>query len=249
MKTHEKKTIPQSLTAVLAVLVLVGCLQSVVTSARGDSISLESIVAAPASNTIDSAEFTDWALGSGNRKAGGSQISVLSTATWTDPGYPAFTYSDGTSPVSATNEVGTFRWDGGNDAATGISRIAIHATAGSTGTVTLLVGGAYWADLETSFSPTGVFTSGTGQTNSAWQFLTNIGRAVNDGSGSHKVVLTYASSTAQDLDILLNGRGDVESGNAGFWMVGVTAIPEPSTLVLLTVSCFGLLAYAWRKRK
>ena len=35
----------------------------------------------------------------------------------------------------------------------------------------------------------------------------------------------------------------------GFDSVSLTAVPEPSTLVLVFVSIFGLLAYAWRKRK
>ena len=79
MKTIEKKMIRSSMLVVLAVLVMVVCLQAVVSPARGDSMSLQSIGALPASNTIAPADFTDWVLGNGNRMAKGSQISVLST--------------------------------------------------------------------------------------------------------------------------------------------------------------------------
>jgi len=226
--------------AVVAVLVVMAwCPQVVVNSAQGDVISLQSIVSAPLTNTLNPADFTDWALGNGNSMAGGSQISVLSAVTWTYSGYPAFSYTNGTSPVSATDQVALYCWDGGNDAATGNSRIAIHVTANSTGTVSIWCGGAFWAALQASFAPTGQFTTGS--------HITNIGAAVG-GGGQHTVVLTYASSANQDLNIFLNGHGEAEPGNAGFWAVGVNevVVPEPAALGLLALGAG--LAAARRRR-
>lgn len=240
------KNVRNGVCVLLVVVGLAWSPQTVVTSARGDTVTLVSTGAAPntPANTIATTDFTDWALGNGNSMAGGSQISVLSTVQFSDASYPTFTYLNGTSPVSATGQIGTFCWDGGDGDSNANSRIAIHVAAGSTGTVTLWGGGGTWASLETSFSPTGVYNTGT------WNYLTMIGGMLDghEGGANRKVVFTYASDSAQDLDILLN-HGEPGSHNAGFFAVGVNAVPEPGTLVLVITGLIGLLAYAWRNRR
>lgn len=46
-----------------------------------------------------------------------------------------------------------------------------------------------------------------------------------------------------------SGGGGNAGSTFGIDSVSITAVPEPSTLVLLGAGLFGLLAYAWRKRK
>lgn len=43
--------------------------------------------------------------------------------------------------------------------------------------------------------------------------------------------------------------GSTAWGRTNWDYVNVNAVPEPSTFVILTTALFGLLAYAWRKRK
>ena len=66
--------------------------------------------------------------------------------------------------------------------------------------------------------------------------------------GANYVKFLEQSPTSGALNITFGGGawGGVFSG---MQVVGVTATPEPGTLTLLVVGLFGLLAYAWRKRK
>jgi hypothetical protein len=63
------------------------------------------------------------------------------------------------------------------------------------------------------------------------------------------------TSGDKKISLLLNdgdGRhewGDAESGFAARLVVTTTPSPEPSMITLLVTGLFGLLAYAWRKRK
>ena len=185
-----------------------------------------------------------------NREAGGNKISVLSTTMWSESSYPTISYSNGVSPVSAT-ELATFCWDGGNNATAGQTReLRFMRSAGSSGDRDRLVRrgriGRTWRQHS---HPPGFFTSGTGQTNSAWKYLTNVGAAV-DGAGWHKVVFAYASDVDSGSQYPPERQRATSSpANAGFIALGVTSVPEPSTLFLLSTGVTALLAYGWRKRK
>ena len=53
--------------------------------------------------------------------------------------------------------------------------------------------------------------------------------------------------TNGDYNNVITGVG--QYGTQGFRLVQVTAVPEPSSLMLVAAGLVGLLAYAWRKRK
>lgn len=61
---------------------------------------------------------------------------------------------------------------------------------------------------------------------------------------------TLSLAAGDTLDFVNDGRyGSGGRPNNVAFDVTITAIPEPSTLTLLPAGAFGLLAYAWRKRK
>ncbi len=56
------------------------------------------------------------------------------------------------------------------------------------------------------------------------------------------------SGVANGAEIWLRIVSTTEGGYAPIDNISVSSIPEPSTIILLSISLFGLLAYAWRKR-
>jgi autotransporter-associated beta strand protein len=57
------------------------------------------------------------------------------------------------------------------------------------------------------------------------------------------------SVNVADLTALLNKYNRSVGGIVAAGAMGSTAVPEPSSIALLTIGLLGLLAYAWRKRK
>ena len=98
MKT---KSIIRSLLAVACSYVSNG-VASIITLAPGTNPEPIGRSGAGQSYTLDSS-FSDWLLGSGNTKLGGSITYTMSAAAVTDTDYPNFTYSNGTSPTSANS--------------------------------------------------------------------------------------------------------------------------------------------------
>jgi len=70
------------------------------------------------------------------------------------------------------------------------------------------------------------------------------------GTSSSYDNYTFTFTVSQDTQATLTFRSGTFSDNGIFLdNVSVTATPEPSTLVLVASGLFGLLCYAWRKRR
>jgi hypothetical protein len=62
--------------------------------------------------------------------------------------------------------------------------------------------------------------------------------------GDNYVLFAAQSPTGGALNVTWTGKW-----GGPFNALQVTSVPEPSMLVLAVIGCFGLLAYAWRKRR
>lgn len=62
------------------------------------------------------------------------------------------------------------------------------------------------------------------------------------GSYNTNNILEYDSSTGDYVGVFA-------SGLASSWYMNVTPVPEPSSILISSLGLFGMLAYAWRKRK
>ena len=71
--------------------------------------------------------------------------------------------------------------------------------------------------------------------------------ATGDGFHAHSFSATYTGDSGKYLGVSLGATNP--SLWAGFDMVSITSVPEPSVMALMTTGLIGLLCYAWRKRK
>ena len=164
--------------------------------------------------------YYDWLLGSGNKKLGGGiTTTALSIVSLAD--YPNFTYTNGTSPTSATDENSTYHFQ------TGPFTLTIPVQAAS-GQIVLWLG-ASGANNGASFTADLPDTAGV-------EYST----AFAISSTREQWVLDYTSPVAQNMTISVN-RG--ANTNAGFFAVANT-VPEPSSVILLA----GGIAFCLRRR-
>ena len=120
--------------------------------------------------------------------------------------------------------------------------------------------GAYWNGEATFVNSSGLVVGDTSTTwNSELQVPT--GRAMAEINGQTVdlttayaptgVTFNYCAGVNNAGDILVWSQGSLYgqvNDNCRSYLLVPTATPEPSTLVLLGMGLFGLLAYAWRKR-
>jgi hypothetical protein len=72
--------------------------------------------------------------------------------------------------------------------------------------------------------------------------------AVN-GDTNHSLTLGFTKRGYDPGSAIFASREDSFYAGATLVLTGVTAVPEPGTVMLLCMGLVGLLAYAWRKRK
>ena len=72
--------------------------------------------------------------------------------------------------------------------------------------------------------------------------------SVNAPAGTKSLLICFGSSHWVD-NASSTGDYSTESGGVLVGEIQAFAAPEPSAVVLLTLGLFGLLCYAWRKRK
>lgn len=204
---------------------------AIVTPAWGDTLTLDSLTTlggAAGPFDITAAGNLDWIVYGVTNKAGGAAIgSASSGGIGSDGSYPSFSYTDGVAVGSyGTTEpnaraVYLFGWTA--------QSVPISLPAGSSGTVTVwsATGG-----LEDNYTATlGSLTASYTQNAPVYYA---------------KAVFSFHTDTAQTLT--WTGTAP-NGGNVGLFALAVSTVPEPSTITLLATGLFGLLCYAWRKRK
>lgn len=209
--------------------------------AVADSITLDYLTpytAIPASWWTEGIDLTtlpdnsDWLLGSGNRKLGGTALSTTCTNTYREASWPTCTYTGGVSPPYAANEDAMFTWPGGN----GGFDLTAHVGPGSGSLTIWMYQGTYnWGELSADLAST-----------AGADLVLEMGP--NGGLlGAQQIVLKYTSAINQDLTIHTATANNYSP--YGFFAAALTPVPEPGALSLLGCGAAGLLAYAWRRRR
>ena len=175
------------------------------------------------SYTLDPS-LSDWLLGSGNKKLGGSMTYTTTAAAVTNTDFPNFTYSNGTSPTSATDENSYYRLTSSSPL-----NIFIPLPQGS-GQLSLWLGNQLNNNLN-SFTADFPDTPGT-------DFSTFFGGAFASPT-SEQWHLNYDSSVAQTMTVTITTGNN--NGNAGFLAVAVSQVPEPSTFLFGLIGLAGVL--------
>lgn len=171
----------------------------------------------------------DWVVAAVDEKAGASVIATQAVGILESTGFyavwdgPQFSWTDGmATPVNTDGNSG-LNLPEGVDLGTHLA-----LPAGS-GTISI-----WWCEY-----------TGVGIANFSAYFADGTPVNVECPAATGKLtVLDWQTDTAQTLTFVApNGT------QTGVWGMAVSVVPEPSTLTLLACGLFGLVAYAWRKRK
>ena len=171
--------------------------------------------------------LTDWLLGNGNRKLGGMITTSAPSGNASFGDYPNYTYTNGTSPMFATDENSTYQFINTG----GTMSIFFPLQAGS-GQIILWLGVS--SNNSASFTADFADTPGI-------DFSIGFGNSV-----SEEFFLDYTSTVAQTLTVTLSPG---TNSNVGFFAVAVSPVPEGSSIAYLALGGCGMaLASLYRRR-
>jgi len=235
------------MTRKITLIVLVACSFALTAAvAQADTLTYTNVVVSNSTTLFDLTTLgaTDWVLpAKADRKNGGTAISTYDTSL-------RF-YSPAVSTVYAPSNGGLyFTYTNGTNAASysgqsGFEQLITTVAAYSMTNITLPQGNGtvdvWWYGGTYSYRPP-FFLSAT------LSGGTSVSITADQGTWDH-TTLSYNISSAQTLN-LTETRGDNQWG-MGVMGVAVTSTPapEPSALALLASGLFGLLCYAWKKRR
>ncbi len=105
--------------------------------------------------------------------------------------------------------------------------------------------------LDSSGNSLGLSKDGYEYSGAAFQAVTSTQYAECDGtSGSNGNYVKFSGLTSSEVPTnFIIRTSQINSHYAYINGVQIVGVPEPSTIILLVSGVFGLLAYAWRKRK
>lgn len=153
--------------------------------------------------------------------------------------------------IDSTSEWGpgkVFQITIGSTAPTGMSAIGTYGTgAGTPGFAVRNDTGSWQFDVQTGATH-GRYAVAAPAANDVLEFVWNSDYSVDYRlNGSLVVTDTTVLPTGVVHFIVANWGG--QGRNTAIGSVAIAAIPEPTTLILMVSGAFGLLCYAWRRRK
>ena len=206
-----------------------------------------------------SSEFGQWSLGYRADNAAGTAFTLFTNHENPRDGSAGWSGWDDTAggfPYFAVNASATaFNWGWYRNGATdmGIKDIGINPDNATAGVLRWTAPGAGTISTSTMINA-GVGPDSFGGID-IHLLLNGVSQYDNTFTMEAGVTISASDLTVATGDVLDLIIGDGSNGNS-YDLTGITShvvtftpIPEPTTIVLLSYGMFGMLAYAWRKRK